>query len=193
MQKRLITGFVAIFLELAIQDGFWGPKAEPSLSADRLGSALVIGASTKSEKETDVRVVRVVDGDTIVVRIKGVQEKVRLIGADTPETVDPRGSVQCFGEEARAFTKSLLENQIVHLEADTSQDDRDRYGRLLRYVFLNDGTLVNEKIITDGFGHEYTYRRPYKYQTDFKNAELSARESKKGLWASGACGVANII
>lgn len=192
MKERLTMGVIVIFLALAVQDGFFGSSAEPSTNAVP-GSALVIGADSHSARSHETRVVRIVDGDTIVVLINGVQEKIRLIGVDTPEIFDPRGSAQCFGEEARAFTKSLLENKAIRLEADVSQDDRDKYGRLLRYVFLKDGTFVNSKIITQGYGHEYTYRRPYKHQAEFKNAELSARTAKKGLWAPDACGVENII
>ncbi len=186
MQKRLITGLIVVFLALAVQDGFLVPKAEPSLSADRLGSALVIGAGTHSTMPSETRVVRIIDGDTIVVLVNGVQEKIRLIGVDTPETFDSRGTPQCLGEEASNFVTSLLENQIVRLEADQSQDDRDKYGRLLRYVYLED-ILINKEIIARGYGYEYTYRRPYKYQTNFRNAEQTARENQIGLWALGAC------
>jgi len=132
-------------------------------------------------------VVRIVDGDTIVVDINGKQEKIRLIGVDTPEAVDPRKPVQCFGKEASLFTKNLVENKKVRLEGDSSQGDRDKYGRLLRYVFLSDGTLVNKEIIVQGYGHEYTYRVPYYHQTGFKTAEHTARETEQGLWAPDAC------
>lgn len=186
MKERLVTGFIVLFLALAVQDGFFGSNAEPSTSTVP-GSALVIASKSRSAIPSETRVVRIIDGDTIVVQINGVQEKVRLIGVDTPEIFDARGSAQCFGEEASEFTKSLLENQAVRLEADVSQDDRDKYGRLLRYVFLNDGTFVNKEIISQGYGHEYTYRRPYKHQTEFKTAELNAREAKKGLWAPSVC------
>jgi len=184
MQKRLITGAIVLFLMLAVED--WGA----------FGGAGGFGVSPKppappkatTPASTSPTVTRIVDGDTIVVLINGASEKVRLIGVDTPETVDPRKDVQCFGKEASAFTKSLLLNKPVRLEADTTQGDRDKYGRLLRYVFLEDETLVNEKIIAEGYGHEYTYRLPYEHQTDFKNAERKARESKKGLWGDGVCG-----
>ncbi len=132
-------------------------------------------------------VIRVIDGDTIIVEVDGVQEKIRLIGVDTPEVVDPRKTVQCFGKEASEFTKNILTNARVRLESDPSQGERDRYGRLIRYVFLSDGTLLNKTIIMEGYGHEYTYRLPYRHQTEFKTAERIARESQKGLWAVGAC------
>ena len=134
-----------------------------------------------------VTVARVVDGDTIIVDINGKNEKIRLIGVDTPETVDPRKPVQCFGKEASVFTKNLLEGKQIRLEGDSSQGDRDKYGRLLRYVFLPDGTFINKEIIAQGYGHEYTYRTPYHYRTDFKTAERNAREKKQGLWAPDAC------
>lgn len=179
MQKRLILGLIAIFLALAVQDKFFSSptKTAPSSNVGHLMMA-PIGRSYVS---------RVIDGDTIVVEINGVSEKVRLIGVDTPETVDPRKPVQCFGKEASEFVKSLLENKAVRLEADASQGDRDKYSRLLRYVYQG-VTLVNEKIIEEGYGHEYTYRTPYQYQKEFKTAERSARESQKGLWAPSVCG-----
>lgn len=188
MQKLLISGLIVIFLALAVQDGFFDTNAEDFVTKNLAtkSSALVITAGAHSATPPKTRVIRIVDGDTIVVLINGAQEKIRLIGVDTPETVDPRGSVQCFGEEASAFTKSILENQAVRLEADPSQDDRDKYGRLLRYVFLDD-TLINKELISLGYGHEYTYRRPYKYQMEFKSAEKRARESKKGLWSPNVC------
>lgn len=186
MKERLTIGFIVIFLVLAVQDGFFGTSAEDFVVPTK-SSALAIGSKTPITAISETRVVRIVDGDTIVVLINGVQEKIRLIGVDTPEIFDARGSAQCFGEEASEFTKSLLKNQAVRLEADATQDDRDKYGRLLRYVFLSDGTFVNGEIITQGYGHEYTYRRPYKYQTEFKTAELNAREAKKGLWAPSVC------
>lgn len=133
-------------------------------------------------------VVRVVDGDTIQVDINGTKETVRLIGVDTPEVVDPRKPVQCFGRQASEFTKQNLTGKKVRLESDPTQSDRDKYHRLLRYVYLEDGTLFNKLLIEQGFAHEYTYQsNPYKFQLEFKNAEKEARENKKGLWADNAC------
>ena len=144
--------------------------------------------SAQLQSATDsAQVLRVIDGDTIVVTINSKTEKVRLIGVDTPETVDPRKQVQCFGKEASAFTKQLLTNQTITLESDITQENRDKYKRLLRYVYLPDGTNVNKKIIADGYGFEYTYQIPYRYQQEFKEAQRAAREQKRGLWADGAC------
>jgi micrococcal nuclease len=134
------------------------------------------------------KVTKVIDGDTLQVQSNGTTETVRLIGVDTPETVDPRKPVQCYGPEASAETKRLLEGKQVTLEADPSQGDRDKYGRLLRYVYWFTNTeylLVNEALIFNGFGREYTYDNPYQYQKLFKASQDSAQANKRGLW--GAC------
>ncbi|MBI5798620.1 MAG: thermonuclease family protein [Candidatus Yonathbacteria bacterium] len=186
MTSRIISVVIAGFLILALQNGFWGDNAG-DFGGTPKSPARAPHLKAKPPSGDQPLVTRVIDGDTIVVLINGVSEKVRLIGVDTPETVDPRKTVQCFGKESSEFTKSLLLNTSIILEADSTQGNRDRYGRLLRYVFLEDGTLINEEIIALGYGHEYTYRLPYQYQTEFKNAERSARESQKGLWAPVVC------
>ena len=132
-------------------------------------------------------VIKVIDGDTLSVNIDGQTEVLRLIGIDTQETVDPRKLVQCFGKEASNKAKELLSGKKVRLEADPTQGERDKYDRLLRYVFLEDGTFFNKLMISQGYAHEYTYDIPYKYQTEFQQAETEARENKRGLWADETC------
>ncbi|MDY0097439.1 MAG: thermonuclease family protein [Candidatus Dojkabacteria bacterium] len=122
---------------------------------------------------------RVVDGDTFKIDKLGT---IRLIGIDTPETVDPRKEVQCYGVEASNKAKELLEGKEITLEFDNSQGDVDNYGRILAYVYMEDGRMFNEVMILEGYAHEYTYNTPYKYQNEFKIAENNARESKLGLW-----------
>ena len=122
---------------------------------------------------------RVIDGDTIAIEINYKQEKVRLIGVDTPETVHPNKPVEYFGKEASQFTKSLVEEKKVRLEYD--QQQRDKYGRLLAYVYLEDGTFLNEEIIRQGYGFAYT-KYPFKYLEQFRQYEKGARENKRGLW-----------
>ncbi len=146
------------------------------------------GLTSFSEFEINLYLVsKVVDGDTIDVSMNGKTVRVRLIGVDTPETVGPNEPVGCFGKEASDIAKLKLLNQKVVLEADESQGDKDKYDRLLRYVILVDGTNFNEWLISNGYGHEYTYDKAYKYQEDFQDAELNASESKVGLWADNAC------
>lgn len=133
-------------------------------------------------------VTQVVDGDTIKILMNNQTETIRLIGIDTPETVDPRKPVQCFGQEASDRAKDILLGQKVILEADVTQGERDKYGRLLRYVFLEDGRLFNKLMISEGYAHEYTYNsNPYKYQLKFQEAERGARENQRGLWAESTC------
>ncbi len=93
------------------------------------------------------KVVKIVDGDTIKVKIGGSTETVRLIGVDTPETVHPNRPVEYFGKEASAFTKRMANGKSVRLEDDPECTNRDKYGRLLRYVYLPDGTMLNGLII----------------------------------------------
>lgn len=121
---------------------------------------------------------RVVDGDTVIIKNIG---RVRLLGVDTPETVHPKKAVQHFGHEASAFTKGLLDGKKVRLEYDGFQK-KDRYGRTLAYLFLEDGTFVNAEIIKQGFGHAYT-RFPFERLEEFRQLEREAREAKRGLWA----------
>jgi micrococcal nuclease len=133
------------------------------------------------------RVLKVVDGDTVTVDINGAPTTLRLIGLDTPETVDPRTPVQCFGKEASDKARALLTGTSVRLEYDESQGTLDKYNRTLAYLYMENGTLFNKYMIAEGFGHEYTYSMPYKYRSDFKAAEENARGQKKGLWADDAC------
>lgn len=132
-------------------------------------------------------VIRVVDGDTADISINGQDERIRLVGLNTPETVDPRRPVECFGLEASNKARDILTGQKVRIETDPTQGMRDKYQRLLAYAFLPDGTLFNKTMIEEGYGHEYTHRLPYIYQAEFKSAEIKARKLKKGLWADGVC------
>ena len=124
---------------------------------------------------------RVVDGDTIIVKMKGTEERVRLIGVDTPETVHPEKPVAFFGKEASAFTKRMAEGKRVRLEYDWQE--RDKYGRLLAYVYLEDETFLNAEIIKRGYGFAYT-RFPFKYLDKFRKYEREARENIRGLWGN---------
>lgn len=143
-------------------------------------------SSNPSASETYI-VTKVVDGDTIDALINGKDTRIRFIGIDTPETVDPRRPVQCFGVEASNHVKELLTGKSVTLETDPSVSNQDKYGRLLRYVILPDGSNLNHRLIAEGYAHEYTYKdTPYTYQNLFKSAELAAQQNKLGLWGD-AC------
>lgn len=130
------------------------------------------------------QVTKIVDGDTVDVLIDNKIERIRLIGIDAPETVDPDSPVECYGPEATNKLKQLLSNQKVYLENDLSQSDRDKYNRLLRYVFL-DKTNINEEMIKYGFAREYTYlKNDYKYKKEFVEAQMWSKIHHFGLWSA---------
>ena len=183
----IIAGF--IFTAPWVQDAD-APLAATSSPQAATTSTAKSGAPAKAEDWYPV--VKVVDGDTLTILKNGEKVTVRLIGLDTPEVVDPRKPVQCFGIEASAKAKQILSGVDVRLEGDPSQGKFDKYGRTLAYVYVPanvrpEGILVNEYMIAEGYGHEYTYNLPYKYQAQFKAAERKAREERKGLWADGVC------
>jgi endonuclease YncB( thermonuclease family) len=128
-----------------------------------------------------------VDGDTVDVELNGKTERLRLIGIDTPEVVDPREPVQCFGREASARAHALLDGKTVRVEGDATQDTRDKYQRMLAYVWLPDGTLFNKAMVADGYAFEYTYDQPYRFQAEFKAAQQDAHQQNKGLWSPSTC------
>lgn len=128
------------------------------------------------------RVTEFVDGDTIAVDMNGHNEKIRMIGVDTPKTHDPRKSVECFGQAAANYTKQLIGDKPVRLEADSLSTNRDRYDRLLRYVYTSDGKLVEAEIIKNGYGFAYV-SFPFNKLEEFRGYETQAREQNNGLWA----------
>jgi micrococcal nuclease len=127
------------------------------------------------------QVVRVIDGDTIQVDVDGELERVRYIGMDTPETVHPRKPVECFGKEASARNAALVGDKKVRLERDVT--DRDRYGRLLRYVWVDD-TFVNLELVREGYAMVSTYPPDVEHTDAFVAAQREAREANRGLWRS---------
>ncbi len=152
------------------------------LPAVMLLSCYLLSHAQAADAISPVRqVTRVIDGDTLV--LDG-DEKVRLIGVDTPETVHPKKPVERFGKEASVFTKRQAEGKKVRLEYDTGTGRKDRYGRTLAYVYLPEGTLLNLEIVRQGYGHAYT-RFPFSRMEEFRAAEREAREEGRGLWAEG--------
>lgn len=136
---------------------------------------------TASGQET-ATVTRVIDGDTVEL---SDARKVRYIGIDTPEVVDPRKPVECFGREAKEENKRLVEGKTVRLEKDISETDK--YGRLLRYVYIDlpaqaGDIMVNESLIRHGFAYASTYPPDVKYQKRFLEAEQEAQKNNRGLW-----------
>ena len=123
-----------------------------------------------------------VDGDTFKITYNGTTTKVRLIGVDTPESVSPNQSKNNkYGVEASNYTKERLEGQTVHLEFDVQQTDK--YGRLLAYVYLEDGTMYNKELLEKGYAQIATYPPNVKYVDEFTQIQKQAEENKVGFWA----------
>ncbi len=130
-------------------------------------------------------VAKVLDGDTLVANVAGKEVIVRLIGMDTPEVVDPRKPVQCYGPEASAKAKEVLSDKKIYLEKEKSKGNYDIYGRVLAYAKFVDGSLYNQYMIENGFAKEYTFNsEKYKYQKEFRDAQKKAKKEKVGMWGS---------
>ena len=201
-----ILTLITLLFGLALFTENTNPPVKPENTLNKQESAKPDVAGIKTIQPTDIPIptdettpntdsrqiatlVKVVDGDTIAVSINGKSETIRIIGIDTPEVVDPRKTVECFGKEASEFARiTLQDNKTVLLESDPTQGDRDKYQRLLRYVWIDDGEVDFGKfMIGAGYASEYTYNIPYKYQNEYKTAEREPRDAKKGLWADDAC------
>ena len=165
------------------------------------------GTQTGNSSATEIvpgQVIRVIDGDTIVVNINALPVHVRLIGINSPELNDKRPQVACLAQKAKEEAEKLLNGQNIYLEKDPTQGDYDRYNRLLAYVFLpadsaslpsaqlgtgtTSGVNFNKLMIENGYAYEHTYFLPYKYQREFKDAQAKARTAQKGLWNPDICG-----
>lgn len=201
-KKAFLTIPLAALIVLFIIGSVFGSslprKDQPSQQAPKTPELKVEGVQTQTIKFTPIptivqtwpkaKVIKIIDGDTLSVSLNGKIETIRVIGIDTPETVDPRKPIQCFGQKASNMAKEQLLNQTVQLEFDPSQGERDKYNRLLRYVLLDDGSSdFGAIMIRFGYAHEYTYSLPYKYQEKYKKLQKEAEQGKKGLWADDSC------
>ncbi len=159
------------------------PGSEGATSSTRPADS---GPTGPGSVEANATVERVVDGDTLVVDIDGSRERVRLIGIDTPESVKPNSPVECFGKEASAHAAELLpDGTPVRLVLDV--EERDRYDRVLAYVYrADDGLFVNLAMATDGYAGVLTYPPNVAHTDQFRAAVADARSAGRGLWAACA-------
>jgi micrococcal nuclease len=164
----IVAGAILLAIGLATQR-----SAHPSPAA-RIADA-------PKSSDSDAVVARAVDGDTIELTDG---RTVRYLGIDTPETVDPRKAVQCFGHEASDANRSLVQGQHVRLVHDI--ENTDKYGRLLRYVYLSDGTFVNLDLVANGYARAYTWPPNIAHATEFVAAQNAARTAGRGLWTACA-------
>lgn len=176
-----ILCFATLFLSAACS----GDAATPGQSSQSPSSAPRSAAPSASPTPyvrpglTPARVTRVVDGDTIRVEIDGEEYRVRYIGIDTPETVDPRRPVGCFGKEASERNRQIVEGKTVGLEKDVSETDD--FDRLLRYVWVKD-QMVNAALVEGGYALASTYPPDVRYAELFASLQAQARENERGLW-----------
>ena len=179
MRRAVVVLLPVVALALAACGGDDSQAGRPAESSTPGSSST--RATTVFGQTTTVE--RIVDGDTIVV---AGNEKVRLIGIDTPETKDPRRPVQCFGAEAtRRITELIPPGEAVLLQRDVS--DTDRYGRTLAYVYRRrDALFVNAAMVRDGYAAAATFPPDVAHADDFRALEREARAAGRGLW--NACG-----
>jgi micrococcal nuclease len=171
----LVLIALAVIVSLFLLSWILIPQIRPAVASFRKEVAISPGT---------YRVTEVFDGDTISVKMDGRTEKVRMIGVDTPETHKPNSPVECWGPEASSFAKQSLQNSTVRLVADPTNQNRDRYDRLLRYVYTSNGELFNQKVIEQGYGFAYT-SFPFEKRQEFETAQQYAAASKSGVWGSG--------
>jgi micrococcal nuclease len=157
------------------------PEATATASRTPTKTPHPTATPTPTPEMTTAFCTRVIDGDTIEVEIDGELYTVRYIGIDSPETKHPEKPVEYMGMEATAANRAMVEQKPVLLEKDVS--DTDRFDRLLRYVYLNDGTFVNEKLVEDGFAVASAYPPDVAHQELLAAAEEEARDVEAGLWA----------
>jgi len=138
-----------------------------------------------SSSDISYKVTAVADGDTLNVKTKNGKERVRLIGIDAPETKKQDKKAECYANKSYEFLKNLTLHKQVILKKDPFGEDKDIYDRLLRYVFLADGTNLNAEIIKQGFAPLYYKNNTHAYASDFKAYEKQAKKNKIGLW--GKC------
>lgn len=179
--KKLVTLIFTLVIIVLGSLGYLNSSSKPTLQLTPTPTTNII-ATVSAEL---IKVVRVVDGDTI--KLENGQT-VRYIGIDTPELHHPQKSVQCFGQQAMEQNKMLVEGKSVRLIKDVS--DTDRYGRLLRYVYVEDKTatpssvFVNEYLVKEGYAYAASFPPDVTYADLFKTEQDEAASLKKGLWNS---------
>ena len=188
--KKLFTSLVLVLI-MAIGYYYFSPPTDSEEWIQSHASSLVNLLESKktslievffTNQKTDSNlylVTKIIDGDTIEVKINGEKKRVRYIGIDTPETVHPSKPVECFGKEASNRNKELVKGKMIRLEKDVSETDK--YGRLLRYVYIDDD-FINLRLVAEGYANVVTYPPDVKYSEQFLKAEQEARKSDLGLW-----------
>jgi micrococcal nuclease len=188
-RRGLLRALVALFVLLLVVlvGGCEGLVEDVGGGAGRAPADLETSAAERSswpdppKDAVAVKVQRVVDGDTFVAVVKGRRERIRVIGVDTPESVDPNRPDEPYGKEASDFAKHYLDGETVRLAGDA--EPRDRYGRMLAYVWLRDGTFWNALLVAEGYAQQLTIPPNVTYASLFRRLVAEARSNDRGLWA----------
>lgn len=200
MTKRQIYSLITTVLAIIIVVFKINPAQEPinqdipPIASAPTSTAIIpsqdVTSSSTSVYPTNAIVIHVADGDTLEAQMDGASTtiKVRFLGVNTPETVDPRRAVECFGKEASAFTKQLLQGKRVLLQEDPQADNIDKYGRFLRNIFLEDGTDVNALLVKEGYAYAYvSFPQDKRRKAELKRLQGEAKLAKRGLWKLETC------
>lgn len=203
-RKTIILLTVALFLSFSVLGALFEPASIKQERAEQERNAQLVAEqeSQVQQQEPIVQeenvpevervdpryywheVIRVIDGDTVVARVDGNEESIRIIGIDAPESTS---NTECYGKESTAKAKEFLNSKWVQLESDESQDNRDKYGRLLRYVWFDNGTDFGRRLTEEGYAYEYTYKVAYQKQQQYKETQEAAKQQSHGLWAKDTC------
>lgn len=177
-RKKKVTavfvGFLILILGLTVWFGWNKMNSAQNMSPQESKKQ----TSSDQFPAGEVKVIRVIDGDTV--EIEG-GERVRYVGINSPEAANSQKQAECFSQEATEKNKSLVEGKTVRLEKDAT--DRDKYGRLLRYVYVGD-TFVNLELVAQGFAHVRIYPMDNRYQRQLIDAQKEAKSSARGLWSA---------
>jgi len=195
-RKRLLIGYACLFAAAVLLTVWQTRTLQDQPSVENQGTTSTAASVATNivainTTTTNATIVRVVDGDTIVVwsDVTTKEETVRLLGVNTPEVVDPRKPVECFGKEASAYAKSVMkEGDRIRLDPDPQADDVDKYHRLLRNVVLADGTDFNASLVRQGYAYAYlSFPLNRERKAELKRLENEAKTAQRGLWNPQTC------
>lgn len=171
----LVTGYIS-------KDDVLNELGLRNLISDNTETTTNTIVSTHISELNKYEVISVTDGDTFKIDYNGEEKKVRLIGVNTPESVSPnKKKNNNYGKVASNYTKERLEGKMIYLEFDVQ--DTDKYGRILAYVYLEDGIMYNKELLEKGYAQVATYPPNVKYVKEFEEIQKRARENNVGFWA----------
>lgn len=173
-----------VLLSLMVLGLIWFGMTENNLK-NKILTLLKPATTINPDSLNSYKIVSLSDGDTIDVDMNGKTETIRFLGIDTPETHHPDKGAQCFGPEASAKTKELLDSGRVKLAADSKAKNRDKYGRLLRYVYTENGQNVEEVLLKGGYAFVFRGEN-FDNKSNYLKLEKNAKQSGAGLWSKCA-------